>query len=150
VAKRRGKPWRTTRPDLAARRRPDLVDRDFSAGGADELWVADLTYLRCWEGVVFFAFIIDAHSRRIVGWQSRRTCAPRSCWMRCGWLCTSADPAPTSSWSITAIAAVDSDSTGRRNSCLAVNVSAAGDGGLVLASRWARGGGAAVVAEARP
>ncbi len=68
-AKRRGKPWKITRPDAAARRRPDLVDRDFSAAGPDELWVADLTYLRCWDGVVFFAFILDAHSRRIVGWQ---------------------------------------------------------------------------------
>ena len=68
-AKRRGKPWRTTTPDLVARRRPDLVERDFSAGGANELWVADLTYLRCWEGVVFFAFILDAYSRRVVGWQ---------------------------------------------------------------------------------
>jgi transposase InsO family protein len=68
-AKRRGKPWRTTRPDPAARRRPDLVDRDFTARGPNELWVADITYLRCWEGVVFFAFIIDAYSRRIVGWQ---------------------------------------------------------------------------------
>jgi putative transposase len=68
-AKRRGKPWRTTLPDLAARRRPDLVERDFSAGAPNELWVADLTYLRCWEGVVFFAFILDAYSRRVVGWQ---------------------------------------------------------------------------------
>jgi putative transposase len=68
-AKRRGKPWRTTVPDLVARRRPDLVDRDFSATGSNELWVADLTYLRCWEGVVFFAFILDAYSRRVVGWQ---------------------------------------------------------------------------------
>ena len=68
-AKRRGKPWRTTSPEPAARRRPDLVDRDFSATGPNRLWVADITYLRCWEGVVFFAFIIDAYSRRIVGWQ---------------------------------------------------------------------------------
>jgi putative transposase len=68
-AKRRGKPWRTTRPDPAARRRPDLVDRDFSAQGPNQLWVADITYLRCWQGVVFFAFVIDADSRRIVGWQ---------------------------------------------------------------------------------
>jgi putative transposase len=68
-AKRRGKPWRTTRPDPGARRRPDLVDRDFSAQGPNRLWVADITYLRCWEGVVFFAFVIDAYSRRIVGWQ---------------------------------------------------------------------------------
>jgi putative transposase len=68
-AKRRGTPWRTTRPDPAARRRPDLVDRDFTATGPNELWVADLTDLRCWEGLLFFAFIVDAWSRRVVGWQ---------------------------------------------------------------------------------
>jgi len=68
-AKRRGKPWRTTTPDRAALRRPDLVERDFTAERPDELWVADLTYLRCWEGVVFFAFVIDAYSRKVVGWQ---------------------------------------------------------------------------------
>jgi putative transposase len=68
-AKRRGKPWRTTRPDARALRRPDLVQRDFSAGAANELWVADLSYLRCWEGLVFFSFVIDAHSRKVVGWQ---------------------------------------------------------------------------------
>jgi putative transposase len=68
-AKRRGKPWRTTRADPLAKRRADLVQRDFSAQGPDQLWLADLSYLRCWEGVVFFAFIIDAFSRRIVGWQ---------------------------------------------------------------------------------
>jgi putative transposase len=68
-AKRRGKPWRTTRPDPAARRRPDLVERNFTAQGPNRLWVADLSYLRCWEGLVFFAFVIDAHSRRVVGWQ---------------------------------------------------------------------------------
>jgi putative transposase len=68
-AKRRGKPWRTTSPDPVARRRPDLVDRDFTAAGPDQLWVADITYLRCWEGVIFFAFILDAYSRRVVGWQ---------------------------------------------------------------------------------
>ena len=32
-------------------------------------WFADFTYLRCWEGLVFFSFVIDAYSRRIVGWQ---------------------------------------------------------------------------------
>jgi transposase InsO family protein len=68
-AKRRGRPWRTTRPDANAHRRPDLVQRNFTASRPDELWVADLSYLRCWEGVVFFAFVIDAYSRRIVGWQ---------------------------------------------------------------------------------
>jgi putative transposase len=68
-AKRRGKPWRTTVPDPGAMRPPDLVDRDFSAGRPDELWLADFTYLRCWEGLVFFSFVIDAYSRRVVGWQ---------------------------------------------------------------------------------
>jgi len=68
-AKRRGKPWRTTRPDAEARRRPDLVERDFTAERPNELWVADLTYLRCWQGVVFFAFVLDVFSRRVVGWQ---------------------------------------------------------------------------------
>jgi len=68
-AKRRGKPWRTTRPDPKALRAPDLVQRDFSASRPDEKWFADFTYLRCWEGLVFFSFVIDAYSRRIVGWQ---------------------------------------------------------------------------------
>ena len=68
-AKRRGRPWRTTRPDPEAGRRPDLVERDFSASGPNELWVADLSYLRCWEGLVFFAFVLDAFSRMVVGWQ---------------------------------------------------------------------------------
>ncbi len=68
-AKRRGKPWRTTFVDLDAHRPADLVERDFAASGPDELWFADFTYLRCWEGAVFFAFVIDAYSRQIVGWQ---------------------------------------------------------------------------------
>jgi putative transposase len=68
-AKRRGKPWRTTKSDPSAIRSPDLVQRDFSASGPDELWFADFTYLRCWEGVAFFAFVIDAYSRMVVGWQ---------------------------------------------------------------------------------
>ena len=68
-AKRRGKPWRTTIADPTAHRAPDRVQRDFSATRPDALWLADFTYLRCWEGVVFFSFVIDAYSRRIVGWQ---------------------------------------------------------------------------------
>ena len=68
-AKRRGKPWRTTRPDPKAARRPDLVKRDFTAPAPNRLWVGDFTYLRCWEGVLYFAFILDVFSRMIVGWQ---------------------------------------------------------------------------------
>ena len=68
-AKRRGRPWRTTSPDPEAHRRPDLVARNFAAAGPDRLWVADLTYLRSWQGLSFLAFVIDAYSRRVVGWQ---------------------------------------------------------------------------------
>jgi len=68
-AKRRGKPWRTTIPNPQAYRPADLVERDFTASRPDELWFADFTYLRCWEGVVYFSFVLDAYSRAIVGWQ---------------------------------------------------------------------------------
>lgn len=71
-AKRRGKPWRTTIPDPEASRRPDLVNRDFTASAPNELWVADFSYLRCWEGLVFFSFVIDVFSRKVVGWQFAR------------------------------------------------------------------------------
>jgi putative transposase len=68
-AKRRGKPWRTTIPNVAHPRHPDLVQRDFAASRPDELWLADFTYLRCQGRVLFFSFVIDAYSRMIVGWQ---------------------------------------------------------------------------------
>ena len=53
-AKRRGKAWRTTIADPAAHRSPDRVARNFAAEKPDALWVADFTYLRCWEGLLFF------------------------------------------------------------------------------------------------
>ena len=68
-AKRRGKPWRTTIADPQAQKRPDLVNRDFTASAPDRLWVGDLTYLRTWEGRMYLAFLIDVFSRMIVGWQ---------------------------------------------------------------------------------
>jgi len=66
---RRGKLWRTTIADPAAQKRPDLVNREFTATAPDRLWVGDFTYLRTWEGRVHFAFLIDVFSRMIVGWQ---------------------------------------------------------------------------------
>jgi putative transposase len=66
---RRGRTRRTTLPDTAAPRPADLVDRDFSASGPNELWVADLTYVATWSGFVYVAFVVDAFSRFIVGWQ---------------------------------------------------------------------------------
>jgi transposase InsO family protein len=68
-AKRRGRPWRTTVAGADLRRRPDLLERDFTADRPDQRWVADFTYVRCWEGMAFFAFILDVHSRFLVGWQ---------------------------------------------------------------------------------
>ncbi len=66
----RGKPKRTTMPaDEAAERPADLVERDFTASRPDQLWVADLTYIRTWVRFVYAAFVIDAYSRLIVGWQ---------------------------------------------------------------------------------
>jgi putative transposase len=68
-AKRRGTRWRTTQADPAAVRSPDLVKRDFTASEPNRLWVADFTYLRCWEGVLYYSFVIDVFSRMVVGWQ---------------------------------------------------------------------------------
>jgi transposase InsO family protein len=49
-------------------RAKDLVGRNFAAGEPDQLWVADITYVRSREGFVYLAFILDACSRRVVGW----------------------------------------------------------------------------------
>ncbi len=116
-AKRRGKPWRTTTPDPEASRRPDLVERNFTTTGPNRLWVADLTYLRCWEGLVFFAFVIDAFSRRVVGWQFAAHMRTDLVLDALRMASTSAGPAPTSSSSTTPIAAVNTRrSTTHRNS----------------------------------
>ncbi len=58
----------TTREQRAARVAPDLVDRDFSASAPDRLWVADITYVRTWTGFLYVAVVLDAFSRRVVGW----------------------------------------------------------------------------------
>jgi putative transposase len=47
----------------------DLVQRNFTASRPDELWLADFTYVRTWEGWAYLAVILDVHTRRIVGWQ---------------------------------------------------------------------------------
>jgi len=66
----RGTTRRTTIPAEVAGPRPaDLVERCFSASAPDRLWVADLTSVRTWSGFVYAAFVIDAYSRLLVGWQ---------------------------------------------------------------------------------
>ena len=58
----------TTQRDKEARPAPDLVDRDFSATAPNQLWVADITYVPTAVGVLYLAVVLDAWSRRIVGW----------------------------------------------------------------------------------
>src|SRR5690606_24299040 len=65
----RGRRFKTTIPDDNADRPLDLVQRDFSAARPNHLWVSDLTYVATWRGFVYVAFVIDAFSRRIVGWR---------------------------------------------------------------------------------
>jgi putative transposase len=67
---RRGKTFRTTRPDGTATRPPDLVQRQFRASRPNELWVVDFTYVPTWSGMAFSAFVNDVCSRRIVGWRT--------------------------------------------------------------------------------
>ena len=64
---RRGGPV-TTRRDQRARPAPDLVDRNFVAEAPNRLWVADITYLPTAAGFLYLAVVLDAFSRRIVGW----------------------------------------------------------------------------------
>jgi putative transposase len=60
---------RTTNPAPVSDRPADLVERVFSASAPDRLWVADLTYVWTRSGFCYAAFVIDAFSRRIVGWR---------------------------------------------------------------------------------
>jgi len=69
----RGKKTFTTIPGEGSQRPADLVDRRFVATRPNQLWVADLTYVRTWSGFVYVAFIIDVYARVIVGWQASRS-----------------------------------------------------------------------------
>jgi len=64
----RGRRMRTTQRLALRQAAPDLVGRNFSSGEPDHLWVADITYVRSKEGFVYLAFILDACSRKVVGW----------------------------------------------------------------------------------
>jgi len=64
----RRKKYRTTARDRDARPAPDLVDRNFTVERPDQLWVADITYIPTGAGFLFLAVVLDAFSRRIVGW----------------------------------------------------------------------------------
>src|SRR5262249_5341380 len=64
----RRKHTQTTIRDRDARPVPDLVDCNFTATVPDQLWVADITYIPTWAGFLSLAVVLDAWSRRVVGW----------------------------------------------------------------------------------
>ena len=66
VSRRKG--TRTTVRDERVRPACDLVDRNFYASEPNQLWVADITYVPTWAGFLYLAVVLDAFSRRIVGW----------------------------------------------------------------------------------
>jgi putative transposase len=59
---------KTTMRDERVRPAKDLVDRNFYAAAPNILWVADITYVPTWTGFLYLAVVLDAFSRRIVGW----------------------------------------------------------------------------------
>ena len=67
VSRRRGFTV-TTERNLRQRPAPDLVNRQFRADGPDQLWVADMTYIPTWTGFLYLAIVLDAFSRKVVGW----------------------------------------------------------------------------------
>ena len=64
----RRKSMQTTRSAHQARKAPDLVRRDFTVATVNKLWVADITYVPTWSGFLYLSVVIDAFSRRVVGW----------------------------------------------------------------------------------
>jgi putative transposase len=66
----RGRARRTTIADQDAHRPTDLVQRRFDVTAPNRLWVADFTYVATWSGTAYVAFVIDAYSRRILGWRA--------------------------------------------------------------------------------
>ncbi len=58
----------TTRRNAEQAPASDLVARNFTAAGPDQLWVADITYIPTWAGFLYLAIVLDAWSRRVVGW----------------------------------------------------------------------------------
>lgn len=63
------KHWKTTRQNKRATAAPDLVERNFTASEPNRLWVADLTYVKTWQGILYLAVVLDVFSRKVVGWQ---------------------------------------------------------------------------------
>lgn len=105
----------TTIPDTAAARLPDLVARQFTADRPNQLWVADLTYVATWRGVVYVAFVIDVFSRRIVGWRTSTSLRSDLALDALEQRSTPGASARRSLWCIAAIVVCSAGSRDRRN-----------------------------------
>ncbi len=91
----RGATKRTTTTSSRDARPADLVERDFTAGVPNRLWIADITYVATWSGFVYVAFVIDVFSRYIVGWRastSLRTDLPLDALEQAIWARLAGDP----------------------------------------------------------
>jgi putative transposase len=64
----------------SGRQAPDLVDRNFTTDRPNLLWVADITHIPTWAGFLYLAVVLDAYSRRIVGWSMATTLATQLVW----------------------------------------------------------------------
>jgi transposase InsO family protein len=63
------KKWKTTTVTNDQDTYPaDLVKRSWDTGVLNQVWVSDITYLRTWQGWLYLAVVLDAHSRRVIGW----------------------------------------------------------------------------------
>ena len=84
----------TTVREPGARPAPDLVERNFVAAAPNRLWVADITYIPTWAGFLYLAVVLDAFSRRIVGWAMATHLRTELVLEALNLGCGSADPPP--------------------------------------------------------
>ena len=113
----RTKRVRTTRRDDAAARHPDLVKRDFTATGPNQLWVTDLTFVPTFAGIAYVCFIVDAYSRMIVGWRVASHMRTDTISTRSGWPAGHAVPSSLGC-AVTPMPGRKADSIGRRNTSI--------------------------------
>ena len=92
---RRKRPGTTQRRN-GARPAPDLVERKFTADAPDRLWLADITYLPTWTGFLYLAVVLDAFSRRVVGWAMASHLRTQLGSTRSTWRCSNAGRATSS------------------------------------------------------
>jgi putative transposase len=146
---RRGKRPQTTRRAHEPAAAEDLVRRRFRAPGPDRLWVADITYVPTWEGYLFLAVVIDAWSRRLIGWSMRDDLRAELVLDALGMALTQRRPEA---------GLIHHSDRGSQGGLNRSSQQCVGDGTVRMASDgclWGLpqrlgGGGAAVVAEARP